>query len=118
MIKQNRSHHALHRHKQTLQRVGWVIGGLMIAVLVASFFGEMSIPKYLGMKKNARSLEQEIQEIARTNAELRQEITRLQKDPARIEEVARERLGLVRKGETVYQIVEEPGKSGGIGHPQ
>jgi cell division protein FtsB len=104
----------MHRRQQSLRRVVWVIGGLMAAVTVAFFFGEMSIPKYLGMKKNVQALEQEIQELARTNADLRRDITRLQKDPARIEEVARERLGLVRKGETVYQIVEEPGKTGGL----
>ncbi|MBI5777357.1 MAG: septum formation initiator family protein, partial [Nitrospirae bacterium] len=30
-----------------------------------------------------------------------------QNDPIRIEELARERLGFVRPGETVYQIVKE-----------
>lgn len=112
MIKRNRSPHALHRHRKILERVAWVVGALMAAVVVASFFGEMSIPRYLEMRKNAQRLEQEIQEMAKANAGLRTEITRLQKDPARIEEVARERLGLVRKGETVYQIVEEPGRAG------
>lgn len=112
MIKRNRSPHALHRSRKTLERAAWVVGALMTLVVVASFFGEMSIPRYLEMRKNAQRLELEIQEMARANADLRTEIARLQKDPARIEEVARERLGLVRKGETVYQIVEEPGRAG------
>jgi len=112
MIKRNRSPHALHRRRKTLERAAWVVAALMVVVVVASFFGEMSVPRYLEMRKNAQRLELEIQGMARANADLRTEITRLQKDPTRIEEVARERLGLVRKGETVYQIVEEPGRAG------
>jgi cell division protein FtsB len=38
---------------------------------------------------------------------LRGEIDRLEHDPSRIEQLARERLGFVRKGETVYQVVPE-----------
>lgn len=84
----------------------------MVVLVVASFFGEMSIPKYLEMRKNAQALELEIQAMAKANAELRTDIGRLQSDPARIEEIARERLGFVRKGETVYQVVDEPVKIG------
>ena len=38
---------------------------------------------------------------------LRGDIDRLEHDPARIEQLARERLGYVRKGETVYQLVPD-----------
>jgi len=114
VTRRNRSHHALHRHRLTLQRAPWVVGGIMAVLVVASFFGEMSVPKYLEMRKSARALELEIQALAKANADLRTEIGRLQGDPARIEEVARERLGFVRKGETVYQVVDEPTKSGPV----
>ena len=53
-----------------------------------------------------RQLEQELKDLERTNAEFKTEIRRTQNDPARIEELARERLGFVRPGETVYQIVK------------
>ena len=112
MIRRNRSQNALHRHRRTLQRAPWVVGGLMVVLVVASFFGEMSIPKYWEMRKSAQALELEIQAMAKANAELRADISRLQSDPVRIEEVARERLGFVRKGETVYQVVDEPAKIG------
>ena len=94
--------------------------GLAFAgVLVASFFfDEMGVPKYLQMRRHAQQLEQEILEIERSNAALRTEIGRLQHDPVRIEELARERLGFVRKGETVYQVVEEPEKPGPSGKGQ
>ena len=59
------------------------------------------------MLRHAQTLEEEIRELERMSAELQTEIHRVQHDPARIEELARERLGFVREGETVYQIVEE-----------
>ncbi|TAJ08884.1 MAG: septum formation initiator family protein [Nitrospirae bacterium] len=114
MTRRNRSHNTLHRHQLTLRRAPWLVGGVMAALVAASFFGEMSIPKYLEMRKNAQALELEIQAMAKANAELRTDISRLQSDPARIEEVARERLGFVRKGETVYQVVDEPVKIGQV----
>jgi cell division protein FtsB len=44
------------------------------------------------------------------NASLRTDIGRLQRDPTKIEQLARERLGFVRKGETVYQLSSDPSK--------
>ena len=37
---------------------------------------------------------------------MQEDITRIQQDPHRLEELARNRLGMVRQGETVYQFVE------------
>ena len=39
------------------------------------------------------------------NVTLQQDILRLQHDPTKIEQLAREQLGYVRKGETVYQFI-------------
>lgn len=108
MTRKNRSRRALDRQQRTSQGVTLIIGVLFVAVLVFSFFfDEMGVPKYFAMLKHAQHLEREIQELERTNVELRTEINRIQQDPERIEELARERLGYVRKGETVYQIVQE-----------
>jgi cell division protein FtsB len=84
--------------------VGLIVGLMSV---VSFFFDEMGVPKYLGMLKRAERLEAEITDLRTTNAALRAEIARVQRDPARIEELARERLGFVRKGETVYQVVED-----------
>ncbi|MEW6544108.1 MAG: septum formation initiator family protein [Nitrospirota bacterium] len=93
------------------RRLGTVVALGAAAILLGSFFlSEMGLPKYLEMRERAQQLGQEIRELERANAQLRTEIARLQQDPARIEELARERLGFVRKGETVYQVVEEKSK--------
>jgi len=76
-------------------------------------FGEMGVPRYLGMRDYAQQLERELVQLQRLNGELRMDIDRVQYDPIRIEELARERLGYVRRGETVYQLapIREPDQS-------
>lgn len=89
--------------------IGLVFG---IVLLFSFFFDEMGVLKYFEMRKHVQQLEQDIRTLERTNGGLRTEIHEVQHDPARIEELARERLGFVRKGETVYQIVQEPQEKG------
>jgi cell division protein FtsB len=48
--------------------------------------------------------------LQRTTRTLRQDIDGLQHDPAKIEQLAREQLGYVRKGETVYQLIPSPSR--------
>jgi cell division protein FtsB len=59
------------------------------------------------MRDHAQGLEHEIQDLQMATTLLRGEIDRLEHDPTRIEQLARERLGYVRKGETVYQMVPD-----------
>ncbi|HKT35629.1 MAG TPA: septum formation initiator family protein, partial [Nitrospira sp.] len=89
----------------------WVTGaqyvgaGMCLLLLLALFFGEMGLPRYFSMRDHAQQLQRDIQELTRATATLRGEIDRLEHDPSRVERLARERLGYVRKGETVYQVV-------------
>lgn len=109
MMRKNRTHDTIQRRTRLLARAAMVAGGLFTVTLGgAFFFGDLGLFKYLQLRDHARQLEQEIKDLERTNAELRTEIWRAQSDPARIEELARERLGYVRPGETVYQIVKDP----------
>jgi cell division protein FtsB len=84
-----------------------VAAGMCLLLLLALFFGEMGLPRYFAMRDHARQLEQDIRELQRTATGLRGDIDRLEHDPGRIEQLARERLGYVRKGETVYHVVPE-----------
>ena len=58
-----------------------------------------------------RALETELAGVQNENAELRRDVTRLRADvkdlrenPAAVERIAREQLGLVRKSEVVFQF--------------
>ena len=108
MTRRNRSHQSVQRIQQTAKRITLVVGGIFaVALTVSLFFDEMGVRRYIAMQKHARELESDIKELEHTNSDLRVEVRRIQYDPARIEELARERLGFVRKGETVYQLVPE-----------
>lgn len=94
------------------RRTRWgvfLLGAVAGIVLLGSvLFDDMGLVKYMTMRQQAQQLEREIRQFEESNAALREEIDRIQHDPVRLEELARERLGLVRKGETVYQLMDEP----------
>ena len=109
MSRRNRSHNVVDRRRRTSRGVLIVTGGAIAALLIVSFFfDEMGVRTYVAMRQHAHALEQDILDLEHANAELRRDIHRVQHDPVRIEELARQQLGFVRKGETVYQIVEDP----------
>jgi cell division protein FtsB len=108
MPRRNRSQQSVQRIRQTAKRIALVVGGIFaVALTISLFFDEMGVRRYIAMQKHARELELDIKELEQTNGDLRVEVRRIQHDPARIEELARERLGFVKKGETVYQLVPE-----------
>ena len=61
---------------------------------------------YLSSKKN-KAMEQEIKELNKTVDSLKETIEKLKNDTAYIERIAREKLGMAKKGEKVYKFVEE-----------
>jgi len=107
IIKQNRGRQWLDWQRRLVTVAHYVGLGACALLLAALFFGEMGLPRYLAMRDHAQQLELDIMELQRTNRTLRAEIDRLERDPVKIEQLARERLGLVRKGETVYQLVPD-----------
>ena len=107
IIKQNRGRQWLDWQRRMLIGAQYVGAGVCVLLLLAMVFGEMGLPRYVSMREHAQQLEVDIQELQRSARALRIEIDRLERDPAKIEQLARERLGYVRKGETVYQLVPD-----------
>ncbi|WP_169312820.1 FtsB family cell division protein [Thermaerobacter marianensis] len=62
-------------------------------------------------RQELRALDRQLQELRGQQAELRAAEQRVD-DPAYVDETARQRLGLVKPGETVIQLVDEPGAAG------
>ena len=110
IIKQNRGRHWLDWQRRMVKAAQFAGAAACAWLLIALFFGEMGLPRYLAMRNHAGQLQGELAALRGENAALRSEIARLQHDPAKIEQLARERLGYVRKGETVYQLSPEPVK--------
>lgn len=112
IIKRNRGRRWLDRQRRMVTVAQVVGAGVCVWLLLALFFGEMGLPRYLAMRHRATQLENDLAALRGENVSLRNDIARLQHDPATIERLARERLGYVRKGETVYQLAEEKKANG------
>ena len=81
----------------------------IITVIVALVF----LPSYSKMqelKQKNQELLSKIQYLEVRNKQLQQEQQFLKNNPAYLEKVAREKMGLIRQGETVYKIVQEDKK--------
>ncbi len=83
-----------------LKKAYWLFA---IAVLIFVVF----LPGYTklqDLKQKNLEFEERIKQLKEENSVLSIKIERLQKDPASLEKVAREKMGVVRKGEVVYKI--------------
>ncbi len=85
-----------------------IVGAFLIMSLLAGtmFFNADGLPLYFQVRENRQQLIKHIEQLESMNVAMQQDIVRIQSDPQRLEELARNRLGMVRQGETVYQFVE------------
>ncbi|MFZ5634655.1 MAG: FtsB family cell division protein [Bacillota bacterium] len=80
----------------------------LLFYLLISFFTHFQ--KLYVLQKDIRAIEEELQELRIKNEDLRKQLKQVQSD-AYIEQVAREKLGLVKPGETrIVPVPENDGK--------
>ena len=108
IIKRNRGRQWLDWRRRMLTSAHYVGVAVCLLLLIVLIFGDMGLPRYFSMREHAQQLEVDIQELQRTTRTLRGDIDGLERGPAKIEQLAREQLGYVRKGETVYQLIPSP----------
>jgi len=84
---------------------------LITVLLLAFFFMYLFLSGYLNLRKVGQRLariEEENKGLIQENKRLEEEIKALEGDPFYIEKIAREELGMVKKGEIVYEIISSP----------
>lgn len=85
---------------------------VLIAILLLIFFlAYLFLSGYLDLRKVGQRLariEAENRRLIQENKRLEEEIKALEGDPFYIEKIAREELGMVKKGEIVYEIISSP----------
>ena len=84
---------------------------LPIAVLVTAvigapvlIFSPQGLPRLRGLERELAEVEDENAQVRRELDELRGRVSRLRDDPAAVERIARDNLGLVRQTEVVFQF--------------
>jgi cell division protein FtsB len=77
---------------------------VVIAFVLGALFGDRGILHLAEKRRRALSIEQEIARLESENRRLAAAIEALRTDPRAVEAIAREELGLVKPGETVFLI--------------
>ncbi len=83
---------------------GVVLGIVAIGLLI---FGGAGVVKVWQMKQEVEALEREIRALRAEADRLNRTVDRLREDPALIEQIAREELGMVKGGEKVLKFPSE-----------
>lgn len=83
-----------------------LLGTAVLAVLAVSFvaYGGQSLTRVWTLKKEVDSLEREVDALRADTARLTAEVDRLRTDPDYIEQIARDKLGLVKPGDQVLKL--------------
>jgi cell division protein FtsB len=77
----------------------FVIAVVMLAVFLPSY------TKWQDLKQTNADYQEQIRDLEKQSARLISEKKRLEQDPYYLEKVGREKMGLIKEGEVVYQIV-------------
>ena len=83
-----------------------LLGTAALAALAVSFaaYGGQSLTRVWTLKKEVESLEREVGALRADSARLAAEVDRLRTDPDYIEQIARDKLGLVKPGDRVLKL--------------
>lgn len=84
------------------------MGGLAFGLLILSVFGDQGVFRIRLLARDRVVLEQKVQEIEGDNATLRRQLRDMKEGRASYELAAREKLGLVKPGEVVYDFRNSP----------
>ncbi len=85
----------------------WIRRGLLFVagvILLDSLFGDRGLAQTVRARTDYKRAVASLEALKAQNAQLRDEVRRLTADPAAIEAVAREELGLVRPGEILVVV--------------
>ena len=96
------------------RRPGWLVGAALILLVGAAILGDRGVLHLWRLRTEVQTLHQELQALEAENARLARAIADLRDNPAVIERIAREELGLVRPGERVLRFPRSsrPGEPG------
>jgi cell division protein FtsB len=93
----------------SLKKINKKISIVVILVFTATMFilfNEFGLLKYLRLKKEVSDYKKEMQIVNDENKALKNEVDSLErKVPAKIEKTAREKYGMIRKGEKAIEII-------------
>jgi cell division protein FtsB len=88
----------------TLKVVGLLSGVLTVVFMISFFFSDRGIAELQHARKRVTDLRTEIAHLEAENVRLRGEVESVRRSTYAVERIAREDLGMSRKGEIVYML--------------
>ncbi len=86
------------------RNLNWLLIGGFTLLLVQDVFGTHGVLAMRRSLREAAQAQKEINQLSEENRQLEDRVQRLKTDPAAIERIAREDMGLARPGEYIFKI--------------
>lgn len=84
--------------------LSWLLCSALALLLLQDIFGTHGLIAMRHSQLEAKEVQKQISQIAAENQRLEEQVKALKSDPAAIEHIAREDLGLARPGEHVFKL--------------
>jgi cell division protein FtsB len=97
---------------QFLRRnLNWFLIAGLALLLLQDIFGTHGVLAMRRSQQEAADIRKKIDQLDTENQKLQERVKSLKTDPAAIEKIAREEMGLARPGEYIFKIPPRPGDS-------
>ena len=96
------------KFQQQLIRVILVVGSIIL--LIIFFFGDHGLYQLYQLRSEKAKIQSTISSLRNKKQLLEQEKNKLSSDPKYIEQLARERFRMAKKGEKVFKVIEKDSK--------
>jgi cell division protein FtsB len=84
------------------------VGLVVLLLAILSAVGERGLIPLYRLSRTRAELQREVTRLRESNAQLAGEVRALREDAVRLEAIARDELGLVRPGDSVYDFRPPP----------
>jgi cell division protein FtsB len=84
-----------------------LLGFVTLVLVIDALAGEKGLLESMRARRQYQQLARSLEDLKHENARLRGQARRLREDPAAIESLAREELGLIGPGEVVFILKDE-----------
>jgi cell division protein FtsB len=93
------------------KNLAWLLGGALALLLLQDVFGTHGLIAMRHSQQEAARVQQEINQLDEENHRLQENVQSLKSDPAAIEHIAREEMGLAKPGEYIFKIAPRSGNA-------
>jgi cell division protein FtsB len=99
------------------RNANWLLAAGLGLLLLQDVFGTHGLIAMRRSQKEAAQVQQQIDQLNQENQQLLDRVKSLKTDPAAIEQIAREEMGLARPGEYIFRLPDKAGDPSTLAAP-